>query len=71
MAFFAIFSKKFSENLNLSFFLQILKFPMLVLGAARVLSRIANLASKYDCSIFFNFRDMTFFVVFSQNLLFT
>ena len=32
----------------------------------RVLSRIANLASKYDCSNPCNFRDMTFFVVFSK-----
>ena len=36
------------------------------MGTVRVLSRIASLASKYDCSNSCSFRDMTFFVIFSK-----
>ena len=38
-----------------------------LLGAVRVLSRIANLASKCDGSNPCSYRDMTFFVIFSKN----
>ena len=34
------------------------------MGTFRVLLRFANLASKYDCSNPFSFRDVTFFVIF-------
>ena len=40
------------------------KFPTLYLVPVRVLSKVANLACKYDCSKFCSFRDVTFFVVF-------
>ena len=48
------------------FFSQNLKFPTLLLGPLRVISKIANLASKYDCSNPCSFRDMMFFVIFSK-----
>ena len=45
-----------------------LKFPILKLEAVRELLGVANLASKYDHSSLFSFRDMMFFVVFSVKL---
>ena len=46
--------------------------PNPVVGAFRVLSGVANLASKYDCSNICSFRDMTFLMVsisfFIENL---
>ena len=49
------------------FFSQNLKFPTLKLGPVRVISKIGNLASKYDCSNPCSFRDVTLFVIFSKN----
>ena len=46
------------------------KFPTLYLVPVRVLSKVANLACKYDCSNRCSFRDMTFFVKFPENLKF-
>ena len=66
MMFFVIFFQKISENLNYDYFKKNLQFPTLYLGTVRVLSRIANLASKYDCSNAYSFRDMKFFVIFSK-----
>ena len=63
--FLLFFFKKFFENLY-DFFSQNLKFPTLKLGPVRKISKIANLASKYDCSILCSFRDMTFFAIFSK-----
>ena len=34
------------------------------MGPVRVISKIANLASVYDCSILCSFRDMTFFEIY-------
>ena len=65
MTFFVVFFKKFFENLY-DFFSQNLKFPTLKLGPVRKISKIANLASKYDCSNPCSFRDVTFFVIFSK-----
>ena len=53
MTFFAIFFRK----LELFLFFKTLKFPTLLLGPVKVLSRIANLASKNPCSILYSFRD--------------
>ena len=39
-----------------------MKFLTPYLGAARVLTKLANLALKYDCSILCSFPDMTFFL---------
>ena len=47
---------------------QNLKSPTLKLRTVRVLSRIANLASKYDCSNPCSFPYMTFFVIFQKIL---
>ena len=63
MMFFVIFSKIF-RKLELLLVFKNLKFPTLYLGPVRVLSKIANLASKYDCSILCSFQDVTFFVIF-------
>ena len=62
---FLWFFQKFSKLKVLWFFLN-LKFPTLKLGTVRVLSKIANLVSKYDCSNPCSFRDMMFFVIFSK-----
>ena len=64
MTIFCDFSKKFPENLN--YFFSDSGIPTLYLVPARVLPRIANLASKYDCSNPCSFRDMTIFVIFSK-----
>ena len=55
----------FFVSLKYSFFL---KFFTLYLVDVRVLSGVANLASKYDCSNPFSFRDMTFFVIFQNKI---
>ena len=67
MTFFAIFSKVFSK-LKLLIFFKNLKFLALYLGTVRVLSKIANLALKHDCSNPCSFRD-TFFLIFSKSFL--
>ena len=67
MTFFVIFSKIY-RKLKLLLVFENLKFPTLYLGPVRVLSKIANLASKYDCSLLCSFRDVTFFVIFSKFL---
>ena len=67
MTFFAIFSKVFSK-LKLLIFFKNLKFLTLYLGTVRVLSKIANLALKHDCSNPCSFRDM-FFLIFSKSFL--
>ena len=65
MTFFVIFRK-----VEFIFFPN-LKFLTLLLCAVRVLSGVLILASKYDCSNLFSFRDIMFFVIFhkiSENL---
>ena len=64
---FCYFFQKVFRKLILIFFSQNLKFATLKLGPIRVISKIANLASKYDCSYPCSFRDMTFFVTFFKN----
>ena len=44
-----------------------LKVSILLLDFVRVLSSVANFASKYDCSNPCSFRDMTFFYDFLPN----
>ena len=51
------FSKNFKKNNNFSN----LNFSTLWWSAIRVRSRAGSLASIYDCSIFFGFREMAFF----------
>ena len=69
MTFFVIFLKFFRKP----FFFKIC-YSLPEVGGYRVLSGIANFAFEYDCSIFCNFRDVTFFVIFfksfSENLFF-
>ena len=60
MTFFVFFFQSFS----VTFFLN---FPTLYLDNVRVLSRIANLASKYNCSNPCSFRDMAFFVILKKS----
>ena len=55
-----IFSKKFSENLDLKNSTT-LKISILFLDFVRVISGVANLAFDYGCSNLCSFRDMTFF----------
>ena len=68
---FVIFSN-FFRKLNLQQNnLQKLKFPTLQFRAVRVFPRAANLASKFDCSNSFCFRDLMCFIIsffFSDNL---
>ena len=54
--------KKISDNLRI--FPSKFEIPNPVMGAFRVLSGVASLASSYDCSTLCSFRDMTFFVIF-------
>ena len=58
MAFCDFYFKNGSENLYLIYFN--LNLPMLYLGTVRVLSGVANVVSKCDCSIALSFRDVTF-----------
>ena len=53
---------KISRNINFSFF----EILTLLLGAVRVFSGVANLASNSHFSNPCSFRDMTFFVIFSK-----
>ena len=46
-----------------------MEFLTLKLGAVRVLSGVANVASKYECSIFCSFRDMALSLIFSRKKL--
>ena len=65
MRFSVIFSKKI-ENLDEIFFSSNFEISNPVVGAIRVISRVANLASNYECSDSCSFRDTTFFVIFLQ-----
>ena len=60
LLFFSKSFRKLFQN-----FLQHLKFSTLYLGAVRVVSMIASLASKYACANACSFRDMTSFYDFS------
>ena len=43
-----------------------LKFQILCVGSVRVVSGVAKLASRYDCSNTSSFPDIMFYVVFSK-----
>ena len=61
MTFFVTFSKNFHKN-QIKFFFAKLEILIFVVEVIRVLSWIANLSSKYDCSNLGSFRDMTCFI---------